>query len=454
MRDSEWRMNSVDWDWLEDSIFAGNFAGRAPSQHAEDAQGGPAEDEETVYEEPEIIEAPLIPLRDTVVYPHMVAPLFVGRDRSLRALEAALSTDNIIIVSTQRDPEVEEPAPEELYDIGTEVILGRALRMPDGTTNALGQGQRRVRILEILQTTPYIRVRAMPIEEPEATGVATEALVRAVLALFEKIVQLSPILPEDAYVAAMNVDDPSWLADLIASMLDLDLETRQTLLEEVNPADRLQKLSILLAKELDVLELENEIQSQVQQEMDRSQREYFLREQMRIIQTELGELDSQQQEIAELRAKLEEKALPSEVRSRAEKELERLAAMPSIAPEVGMIRTYLDWLLELPWAEETPDNMDLENAERILESDHYGLKRAKERILEHIAVRKLAGSKMRSPILCFVGPPGTGKTSMGRSIAKALGRNFVRVSVGGIRDEAEIRGHRRTYIGALPGRII
>ncbi|MGC8826518.1 MAG: LON peptidase substrate-binding domain-containing protein, partial [Anaerolineae bacterium] len=448
-----WRMQNVDWDWIDDTIFAEEFRPRKDRQGKAEAQ--PAADEESEYmEEPELIEAPLIPVRDTVIYPHMVAPLFIGRERSLRALEAAVAGDGVVIVATQRDPEEEEPSPEGLYDIGTEVIIGRTLRMPDGTTNVLGQGQRRVHIVEVIHTTPYIRVRAVPIEEPEVSGVATEALMRAVLALFEKIVQLSPSLPEDAYVAAMNVDDPGWLADLIASMMEFDVETRQAILEEINPAERLQRLSILLAKELDVLELENEIQSQVQQEMDRSQREYFLREQMRIIQNELGELDSQQQEIEELRAKLEEKQLPEEVRSRAEKELERLAAMPAAAPEVGIIRTYLDWILELPWTEETPDNMDLENAERILESEHYGLTRAKERILEHIAVRKLAGSKMRSPILCFVGPPGTGKTSMGRSIAKALGRNFVRVSVGGIRDEAEIRGHRRTYIGALPGRII
>ena len=448
-----WRMQNVDWDWIDDTIFAEEFRPRRDRQGKAEAQ--PAADEDSEYmEEPELIEAPLIPVRDTVIYPHMVAPLFIGRERSLRALEAAVAGDGVVIVATQRDPDEEEPSPEGLYDIGTEVVIGRTLRMPDGTTNVLGQGQRRVHIVEVIHTTPYIRVRAAPIEEPEVSGVATEALMRAVLALFEKIVQLSPSLPEDAYVAAMNVDDPGWLADLIASMMEFDVETRQAILEEINPAERLQRLSILLAKELDVLELENEIQSQVQQEMDRSQREYFLREQMRIIQNELGELDSQQQEIEELRAKLEEKQLPEEVRSRAEKELERLAAMPAAAPEVGIIRTYLDWILELPWTEETPDNMDLENAERILESEHYGLTRAKERILEHIAVRKLAGSKMRSPILCFVGPPGTGKTSMGRSIAKALGRNFVRVSVGGIRDEAEIRGHRRTYIGALPGRII
>ena len=405
-------------------------------------------------EDSEILEGPLIPVRDTVIFPHMVAPLFVGRDRSLRALEVAAKNDNIVFVATQRDPDIEDPEFNELYSVGCEMVIGRTLRMPDGTTSVLGQGQRRVRIIECVHSDPYMRVRAVPIVEPEASGIATEALMRAVLALFEKVVQLNPSLPDDAYVAAMNVEDPGWLADLIASMVNLDLATRQAILEERNPTERLQRLSILLAKELDVLELENEIHSQVQKEVDRSQREYFLREQMKVIQSELGEIDSQQQDISELRKKIAEIGLPDEVKARAEKELERLIAMPAAAPEVAIIRTYLDWLIELPWREETTDNMDVAHAEKVLESNHYGLPRAKERILEHIAVRKLAGDKMRSPILCFVGPPGTGKTSLGRSIATALGRNFVRVSVGGIRDEAEIRGHRRTYVGALPGRII
>ena len=443
----------MDWDWFDDSMFVREGSGaksRVPRGKQDTANDSSAKE----IDEPDFLEGPLIPLRDTVVFPHMVAPLFVGRDSSLRAIEAAMADDSIIFVAAQDDPDNENPASDDICRVGTEMVIGRTLRMPDGTINVLGQGQRRVQILEFVQTEPYMRVRVAPIVEADAGGLATEALMRAVLALFEKIVELSPSLPEDAYVAAMNVDDPGWLADLVTSMMNLDLEVRQSILEELKPTNRLQKLSILLAKELDVLELENEIHSQVQQEMDRSQREYFLREQMKVIQTELGELDSQQREVLDLQARLAEKKLPDEVRLRADKELERLNSMPAASPEVGIIRTYLDWLIDLPWEEQTPDNMDLGNAEQILEDQHYGLPRAKERILEHIAVRKLAGDKMRSPILCFVGPPGTGKTSLGRSIAEALGRNFVRVSMGGIRDEAEIRGHRRTYIGAMPGRIV
>jgi ATP-dependent Lon protease len=328
------------------------------------------------------------------------------------------------------------------------------LRMPDGSTSILAQGQNRVEILEFLETESYVVARARVLHEPELDDLMTEALMRAVLALFERVVQLSRSVPEDAYVLAMNIDEPGWLADLVASTIDLDTEERQSLLSILEPIKRLERLSVLLAKELDVLELENQIHSQVQQEVDKSQREYFLREQMKAIQTELGETDTHTQEIKELRERLADRALPEEVQKKAEKELSRLAAMPPFAPEGSVIRTYLDWILDLPWTEATEDNQDIKAAAKMLDDSHYGLKKAKERILEYMAVRQLAADKMRSPILCFVGPPGTGKTSLGRAIAEALGRKFVRVSLGGIRDEAEIRGHRRTYIGALPGRII
>jgi ATP-dependent Lon protease len=397
---------------------------------------------------------PLLPVRDTVLYPRMVTPLFVGRDRSLKAVEAATASDGALIVMAQKDMDVSDPLPRDLYTVGTEVLVGRTLRMPDGTTSILCQGQRRVRVLEYVQTEPYLRVRVAPIYEPDEKTLSSEALMRAVLALFEKIVQLNHSLPEDAYVAAMNVSEPSWLADLVASILSISVAQRQELLETPDPTIRLQKLSILLAKELDVLELESRIHTEVQKEVDRSQREYFLREQMKVIQHELGESEPQSPEIAELRQKIAEAGMPDEVKAKADKELLRLAEMPPMSPETTVIRTYLDWLLDLPWSNRTEDNLDVENAARILESRHYGLKKAKERILEYIAVRKLAGSKMRSPILCFAGPPGTGKTSLGQSIAEALGRKFVRVSLGGIRDEAEIRGHRRTYVGSLPGRIL
>jgi ATP-dependent Lon protease len=284
----------------------------------------------------------------------------------------------------------------------------------------------------------------------------TEALMRAVLSLFEKAVQLSQRLPEDAYVAAMNVREPGQLADLIASVLDLEFTERQELLEILEPPARLQRLSVLLARELDVLELESSIQDRVQREVDRSQREFFLREQMRAIRTELGELDGETAELQELETRIAQTEMPVAVRARAEKELGRLRAQPPASPEVGIIRTYLDWLLDLPWTQVTTDNLDIAQVARALDANHFGLPKAKERILEYLAVRKLSANRpsSRSPILCFVGPPGTGKTSLGRSIADALGRKFVRISLGGLRDEAEIRGHRRTYIGALPGRII
>lgn len=407
-----------------------------------------------IMSETDWLEYPLLPVRDTVVFPHMVTPLFVGRDRSIKAVEAATDNDSAIVVVAQRESEIQDPSVEDLYTIGTEVVIGRTLRMPDGTISILSQGKQRVRIVKLVQTDPYIKVEVRPIYEPTEKSLPTEALMRAVLALFEKCVQLNRNLPEDAYVAAMNIDEPGWLADLVTSTLTLDVEKRQEMLETIDPTLRLQRLSIHLAQELDVLELESRIQSKVQEEVDKTQREYFLREQMKVIQGELGEMDGQTQEINELREKIVAAEMPDDVREKAEKELSRLAAMPPIAPEAPIIRTYIDWLIELPWTKVTEDNMDIAHAIKVLDAKHYGLPKAKERILEYIAVRKLAADKMRSPILCFVGPPGTGKTSLGKSIAEALGRKFVRVSLGGIRDEAEIRGHRRTYIGALPGRII
>jgi ATP-dependent Lon protease len=411
--------------------------------------------EEDLHESPGgVIEAPLLPLRDMVMFPRMVTPLFVGRDRSIEAVEVANEQGEPLIAVAQRDADIIEPGTKDLFTFGTEVDIGRILRMPDGTISMLSQGLQRVQIVEYVHLEPYIRVRALPIHEATEETPLTEALMRAVLALFEKVVQLNRNLPEDAYVFAMNIDEPGWLADLIAQALDLEVAERQEVLETLEIAARLQRVSVLLAKELDVLELEDRIHSQVQQELDKTQREYFLREQMKIIQSELGETDAFTQEVNELREKVAELELPDEVHARANKELDRLASMPPMSPETGMIRTYLDWLIELPWSETTEDNLDVKHVEEVLESRHYGLPKAKERILEYIAVRRLAADRMRSPILCFVGPPGTGKTSLGQSIAEALGREFVRVSLGGVRDEAEIRGHRRTYIGSLPGRII
>jgi ATP-dependent Lon protease len=402
----------------------------------------------------DIVEYPLLAVRDAVVFPHMMIPLFVGRDRSLRAVDEALEDDHCLIIVTQKEPDIRDPAPEDLYNVGTIASIARTLRMPDGTTSILVEGLQRAEVLEYTQTHGFYRVKVSPIFEEVQEQPLTEALMRAALALFEKCVQLSRSLPDDAFVTAMNAEDSGWLADVIASHLNLDVDERQEILETLDPIVRLQKLSVLLAKELDVLELEDQIQSQVQEEVDKSQREFVLREQMRIIQNELGEMDPLMAEKNELRDKIAEAKMPAEVREKAEKELSRLDAMAPMSPETGVIRTYLDWLIDLPWTQETKDNPDVSNVARLLDKEHYGLPKAKERIVEYMAVRKLAGDRMRSPILCFVGPPGTGKTSLGRSIAKAMGRNFVRVSLGGIRDEAEIRGHRRTYIGALPGRII
>jgi ATP-dependent Lon protease len=401
-----------------------------------------------------IVDRPFLPLRDLVLFPQMVMPLFVGRERSLAAIKAAVAGGETLIVAAQEDGEIIDPAESDIYRIGTEVMIGRTLRMPDSTSSVLAQGKRRVEILEFTQWDPYIRVRVKPIPEPDQWQTTTEALMRAVVALFEKVVDLNRKLPDEVYAFAINIEEPGWLADFIASTLDLPLDIKQEILETFDPNSRLQKVSVHLARELDVLEMEDQIHSRVQQEVDKMQREHFLREQMRVIQSELGEMDTFTQELAELREAFDDKALHDEVRAKVDKELARLASMPPMAPEIGVIRTYLDWILELPWLEKTNDNLDVGHAAKVLNADHYGLDKVKDRILEFIAVKSIAAETMRTPILCFVGPPGTGKTSIGQSIAKALNREFLRISLGGVRDEAEIRGHRRTYVGALPGRIL
>jgi ATP-dependent Lon protease len=412
------------------------------------------ESEKDVHLDDGIIERPFFPLRDLVLFPQMVMPLFVGRERSLAAIQAALANGESLVVSAQEDGEIADPTEGDIYRMGTEVAIGRTLRMPDSTTSVLAQGRRRVEILEFVQWDPYIRVRVRPIAEPEEWQHTTEALMRAVTALFEKVVELSRKTPEEVFAFAINIDEPGWLADFITSAMELPLQTKQEILETVDPTGRLQKISIILARELDVLEMEDQIHSQVQQEVDKMQREHFLREQMRVIQSELGEMDTFTQELTELRQGFKDKALPDDVRAKVDKELARLTSMPPMAPEIGVIRTYLDWIYELPWVEKSDDNLDVKHAAEVLDAEHYALNKVKDRILEYIAVKSIASDSMRTPILCFVGPPGTGKTSMGQSIASALNREFLRISLGGIRDEAEIRGHRRTYIGALPGRII
>jgi ATP-dependent Lon protease len=359
-----------------------------------------------------------------------------------------------VIGLTQKDPEINEPGVNDFLPVGVEMSVGRLLHMPDSSYSALVQGRRRVEIVEFIRTKPYLKVRARIINEPQTADRQTQALMRSALSLFERCVQLDRSIPEEAHLFALNISEPGWLADMIATSLSLTYEAKLRLLLILDPKARLGQLNALLAQEVDVLELEDEIHSRVQNEVDKSQREFYLREQMKQIQNELGEGDVFSRDASDLKKKIDAANLPEEAKKVAFKELERLNQMPPMAPEVGIIRTYIDWIVDLPWNNSTPDNLDVKNAAKILERDHYGLKKAKERILEYIAVRSLKPKKERQPILCFVGPPGVGKTSLGRSIADALGRKFVRVSLGGVRDEAEIRGHRRTYIGALPGRII
>ncbi len=401
----------------------------------------------------DVLRLPALPLINTVVYPQVGISLYVTRDPSIRAVEEAANRNLSLLVVAQRDPGKEDVTPDDLYLIGTEATVGRILKLPDGHTNVLVQGVRRVRILGFDQLNPYLVARVEPIAENLDKPLTTEALMRAVLALFDKCVKASKTLPEEHFIAAMNVEEPGRLADLIASSLDLSMAQRQDLLETLDPAERLEKINIHLSRELELLDLQNRIHSQVQQEVDKSQREFFLREQLKAIQKELGETDSFTKDLSDLRERLDALTLPDDVRDKATVELRRLAAMPMASPEVGIIHTYLDWLINLPWSAATEDKLDIRVASRVLDEQHYGLPKAKERILEYMAVRQLSAST-RSPILCFVGPPGVGKTSLGKSIAQALGRKFVRISLGGVHDEAEIRGHRRTYIGALPGRIV
>ena len=449
MRDeSDWEINDLEED-LDDENDQEEI-GEVLQRRTEELYSIPDAD----TDEEGLIECPVLPLRDVVIYPHMVSPLFVGRRVSLRAVEQAQQKEHTVIALVQRDPDLDDPGPEDFLPIGVEMAVGRLMRMPDGSSSALVQARRRVQLIEFTRVEPYFSARARPVYERSRSSRKAEATMRTTLDLFNRIVQLNRSVPEEAYLFALNIDDPGWLADMVSTSINPSLEDRHELLMMVNPLERLERVNTLLANEVDVLELEDEIQSRTQSEVDRTQREYYLREQMKVIQTELGDADPWSRDVLELREKIEAAELPEEVHDRALKEADRLAQMPPMSPEVGIIRTYVDWILELPWSETSEDNLDVRHASKVLDQFHYGLPKAKERILEYIAVRSLKPKVQRQPILCFVGPPGTGKTSLGKSIAEALGRNFVRVSLGGVRDEAEIRGHRRTYIGALPGRIL
>jgi ATP-dependent Lon protease len=396
---------------------------------------------------------PILPLRESVVFPASMTPLAIGQERSVRLIDEAVANDRPIALVTARSSEEEAENAEDLYTVGTSAVIHKMIRVPDGTLRILVQGLDRIRLDAVEQTEPYLRGRFTPLPDVGVEGREAEALARSVESLFGRIISVAPYLPEELLLAAANAETPSALANLIASTIRLKTEEKQDLLETVDVEERLRKLTAILSRELEVFELGTKLQSQVQEEMDKSQREYFLRQQLKAIQEELGEGDEQQAEIAELRAQVEEANLPEEADKQARRELDRLAKLPPAAAEYGVIRTYLEWILSLPWNETTDDALDLKAARRILDEDHYDLDKVKERIVEHLAVQKLT-NRLTGPILCFVGPPGVGKTSLGQSIARALGRKFVRVSVGGVRDEAEIRGHRRTYIGAMPGTII
>jgi ATP-dependent Lon protease len=399
-------------------------------------------------------ELPLVALRETVIFPEMIVPLQVGREKSVNALNAAVAEGGPIALVTQRHAEQEDIGdPSELYEVGTLAKIAQVVQLQDGTVRAIVQGQSRLRLHRFSTTEPYLRGVVEELADESPTGVEVQALMRTVQGQIEQYVANGAPVPPEAAVAARNITEPGLLADMVAYSPDMTTEQRQELLETIDVVERLKLVSNFLARQIEILELKGRIQSEVKSEMDKTQREYILREQLKAIQRELGEDDPQQAEINELRDKVEAAGMPEEIKTRAIKEVDRMSRIPSASPEVGVIRTYVDWLIGLPWNVATDDQLDIKQAAIILDEDHYGLEKIKERILEYLAVRTLA-DEIRSPILAFVGPPGVGKTSLGKSIARAMGRKFVRMSLGGIHDEAEIRGHRRTYIGALPGRII
>lgn len=401
-----------------------------------------------------MIYCPALIMRDIVVFPRMVSPIFVSPGRNLEAINYVQKNGGTMVALMLKDSEIENPTTGDYLEVGVEVAVGRLLTLQDGNASALVQGRRRIKIVEIVENEPFQWVRGFVINDNPISDRQVEALMRTSRDLFEKCVQLDRSLPDEAHLFSINISEPGWLSDMIATAISLPFEERLELLTIIEPKERLKKVNWLLAQELDVLQLEDEIQNRVQSEVDRSQREFYLREQLKAIQNELGEGDIWTREISELKARFEQKKMPDEAKATADKEIERMTQMPPMSPEVGIIRTYLDWLIDLPWGETTDDNLDVKHAAKVLDDNHYGLGKAKDRILEYIAVKSLKPKKERQPILCFTGPPGTGKTSLGQSIATALGRKFVRLSLGGVRDEAEIRGHRRTYIGAMPGRIL
>ena len=395
---------------------------------------------------------PVLPLRDAVAFPHILNPMAITLPRNIKLVDDALNSDKIIGLVLQKGEE-EFPSPENLYRVGTAGVIFRMFRLPDGSLRILVKGLERFRIREFVSNDPYYVAEIEILKEFVKKDLELEALAKDIVKVYQELVNLSPYLPEELSAVVMNIEDPARLADFIATNTKMETEQRQEILETLDVKERLKKILAILTKELDVLKLGEELRNKIKNEMEKAQREYLLREQLKAIKKELGEEDEREAEFKELSERIEKAGMPDEVKKVALKELDRMKMMPPQAAEYTVIRTYLDWLIELPWSKETEDNLDIKRAKRILDADHYDLQDVKERILEFLAVRKLKKDS-KGPILCFVGPPGVGKTSLGRSIARALGRKFIRISLGGVKDEAEIRGHRRTYVGALPGRII
>jgi ATP-dependent Lon protease len=395
---------------------------------------------------------PLLPLRDIIVFPHMVVPLFVGREKSVSALEEAMATDKELFLSAQKKAKTNDPREEEIFPVGTIGHIIQLLRLPDGTVKVLVEGKARAEISRFESATPHFVVEATPLVEPDERSVELAALVRSVQGVFETYVKLNKRIPPEMLMSVQTIEEPGRLADTIVAHVNLKLKDKQELLETTSPTKRLERLYELMQAEIEILQVEKKIRTRVKKQMEKSQKEYYLNEQMQAIQKELGDRDEFKNELAELEAKIKAKRMSKEAKERCGKELKKLKMMSPMSAEATVVRNYLDWILALPWDEKSEDRHDITEAERILDAEHYGLQKVKERILEYLAVQALV-DRMRGPILCLVGPPGVGKTSLARSIAHATGRKFVRQSLGGVRDEAEIRGHRRTYIGALPGKI-
>jgi len=399
------------------------------------------------------LRVPLLPLRDIIVFPHMVVPLFVGRQKSIRALEEAMNKQKFILLAAQKDAKTNEPAEADIYNVGTLGTVVQLLRLPDGTVKVLVEGKKRARIARYVPNQEFFLVDVEEIEETCEGTTEVEALIRSVNSTFENYVKLNKKIPPEMIMSVASITDPARLADTIVAHLGIKLEDKESLLETFDPAARLEKVLGYMRSEIEILEVEKRIRTRVKKQMEKTQKEYYLNEQMRAIQKELGEKDEFKNEIQELEEKIKSRKMTAEAQEKAEKELKKLKMMSPMSAEATVVRNYIDWLISLPWAEYTDDKLDIGEAEKILEDDHYGLEKVKQRILEYLAVQSLVG-EIKGPVLCLVGPPGVGKTSLGKSIARSTGRKFVRVSLGGVRDEAEIRGHRRTYIGALPGKVI